>query len=242
MPHAAQHLAAGLQHDIGGVLFQILAESVVGGQEEPGVEALLDGGKPGHVGLREGVEHVVHGVGAAGFVGEPDRARAVEHDDLVARFRDLAGGERGGGGRDVEDHLDALVVEHVAGDVGGKIGLVEMVGGDDLDLAAEHLAAEILRRHLGRRLAAGAGDVGVEARHVEDAAELQRRLVLRQRRGRRHRQRAGENARKNPFHEGLPVTAALPAASKLCRRDHAAWHPAAARRERTRRVDSRFFR
>ena len=45
MPDAAQHLAAGLQHDIGGVLFQILSEGIVGGQEEPGVEALLDGGE-----------------------------------------------------------------------------------------------------------------------------------------------------------------------------------------------------
>ena len=30
-------------------------------------------------------------------------------------------------------------------------------------------------------------------------------FALRQRRGRRHRQRAGENARKYPFHENLPV-------------------------------------
>ena len=172
MADAAQHLAAGLQHDVGGVLFQILAEGVVGGEEEPAVEARLDGGKPGDVGLREGVEHIMHGVGTAGLVGEPDRAGAVEDDDLVARFGDLAGGERGGGRRHVADHLDALVVEHVAGDVGGKIGLVEMVGRDDLDLAAEHLAAEILRRHLRRGLAAGAGDVGIEAGHVEDAAEF----------------------------------------------------------------------
>ena len=69
MPHAAEHLAAGLQHHIGGVLFQVLSERIVGGQEEPGVEALLDGGKPGHIGLREGVEHIVHGVGTAGLVG-----------------------------------------------------------------------------------------------------------------------------------------------------------------------------
>ncbi len=48
------------------------------------------------------------------------------------------------------DHLDALIVEHVARDVGGKIGLVEMIRRDDLDLAAQHLAAEILHRHLGR--------------------------------------------------------------------------------------------
>ena len=43
-----------------------------------------------------------------------------------------------------------------------KIGLVEMIGDDDLDLAAQHLAAEILRRHFGGHLAAGPGDVGVE--------------------------------------------------------------------------------
>ncbi len=181
MPHAAQHLASGLLHHIGGVLFQILAESVVRGQEEPGVEPLLDGGKPRHVRLREGVEHVVDGVGTAGFIGQPDRARAVEHDDLAPRFRDLAGGERGGGGGDVENHLDALVVEHVARNVGGKVGLVEMVGDDDLDLATQHLAAEILHRHFGRGLAAGTGDVGIEARHIENAAQLQRRLALRER-------------------------------------------------------------
>jgi hypothetical protein len=53
-----------------------------------------------------------------------------------------------------------------------------MVGDDNLDLAAQHLAAKILHRHLGRGLAAGAGDVGVKARHVQDAAEFQRRLAL----------------------------------------------------------------
>ena len=162
--------------------------------------------RPVTLACAEGVEHIMDGVGTAGLVGEADRARAVEHDDLVARLRDLAGGERGGGRRDVEDHLDALVVEHVAGDVGGEVGLVQMIGRDDLDLAAEHLAAEILRRHLRGGLAARPGDVGIEARHVEDAAELERRLALRQRRGRRHRQRRGENACNCSLHEGLPVT------------------------------------
>ena len=53
-----------------------------------------------------------------------------------------------------------------------KIGLVEMIGRDDLDLAAQHLAAEILRRHLRGGLAAGPGDIGVEPGHVEDGAEF----------------------------------------------------------------------
>ena len=80
-----------------------------------------------------------------------------------------------------------------------------MIGRDDLDLAAEHLAAEILRRHLGGRLAAGPGDVGIEAGHVEDAAEFERRFGLRQRSRARHRQCSGENAGNEPFHEGLPL-------------------------------------
>ena len=206
MPHGAQHLAAGLQHHIGGVLFEILAESVVGGQEVPAIKALLDGGEAGHIGLAEGVEHIMHRVGTAGLVAEPDRAGAVEHHDLVARLGDLAGGQRGGGRRDVEQHLDALIVQHVAGDVGGKVGLVLMIGRDDFDLAAQHFAAEILRRHFRGGLRARPGDIGVEARHVENAAELERRLALRQCRGRRHRQRRGDNDLYCSLHEGLPVS------------------------------------
>jgi len=118
----------------------------------------------------------VHGQGTAGLVGECDGGRAVEDDDLVARLRDLAGGQRGGGCGDIEQHLHALVVKHIAREVGGDVGLVEVVGDDDLDLAAEHLAAKILHRHFRRGLAAGAGDIRVEPGHVEDAAELQRRL------------------------------------------------------------------
>ena len=80
-------------------------------------------------------------------MAEPDRSGPGEHDDLVARLGDLAGRQRGRGRRHVIDHLDALVVEHVAGDVGGEIRLVEMIGRQDLYFAAQHLAAEIFRRH-----------------------------------------------------------------------------------------------
>ena len=154
MPDAAEHLAAGFQHHIGGVLFEILPERVIRRQEEPAVEALLDGREPGHVGLCEGVEHIMDGIGAARLVGEADRARTIEHDDLVARLGDLAGRQGRRRRRDVEDHLDALIVEHVAGDVGGEVSLVLMIGRDDLDLAAQHFAAEILHRHLRGGLAA----------------------------------------------------------------------------------------
>ena len=172
MADAAQDLAAALLHDVRSVLFQILPERIIRGQEKPAIEALPDGGKTGDIGLRKGVEHIMHRKGTAGLVGEADRAGSVEHVDLSARLRDLERGKRGCGSRDVEQHFDVLVVEHVARDVGGKIGLVEMVGRDHLDPAAEHLAAKILYRHLGGRLAAGAGDVGIKARHIEDAAEF----------------------------------------------------------------------
>ena len=54
-----------------------------------------------------------------------------------------------------------------------------MIRRNDLDLAAQHLAAKILRRHLRGGLAAWPGDIGVETGHIEDAAEFQRRLALR---------------------------------------------------------------
>jgi hypothetical protein len=66
-----------------------------------------------------------------------------------------------------------------------------MIRHHDLDLAAEHLAAKILRRHFGGHLAAGPGDVGIEAGHIENAAEFQRWLVLRQSSG--NNGRAGGN-------------------------------------------------
>src|SRR5437868_9123995 len=86
MADAAQHLAAGLQHDIAGVPFEVLAEGIIGGEEEPGVEAAFDRGKPGHVGLRIGVEHIMHAGGRAGFVGETDRTGTIETTILLRAF------------------------------------------------------------------------------------------------------------------------------------------------------------
>ncbi len=47
-----------------------------------------------------------------------------------------------------------------------------MIRSYDLNLAAQHLAAEIFRRHLRGGLAARPGDVGVETGHIEDATEF----------------------------------------------------------------------
>lgn len=45
-------------------------------------------------------------------------------------------------GRELGDHVDALGVEPAARDGGGEIRLVLVVGGNQLDFLAEHLAAK----------------------------------------------------------------------------------------------------
>src|SRR5690242_14600918 len=78
--------------------------------------------------------------------------------DPVLLLRDLLDGESRARGGDVHQRVEMLRVEPLARLRRGDVGLVLMVGRDDLDRLAEHLPAEILDRHLGCRLAAGAGD------------------------------------------------------------------------------------
>jgi hypothetical protein len=54
---------------------------------------------------------------------------------------------------------------------GTNIGLVLVVAGDDLDARAGYVA-DIISRHLGSEHGSFAADVGVEARHVVEHAEL----------------------------------------------------------------------
>jgi hypothetical protein len=53
-----------------------------------------------------------------------------------------------------------------------QIRLVLVVGGDDLDLLAEHLAAEILDRHLGGFQRIFAAVIGIDAGLVVEDADL----------------------------------------------------------------------
>jgi hypothetical protein len=58
------------------------------------------------------------------------------------------------------------------GDADADVGLVLMIGADDLDLLAFDRAAEILRGHLRGGERAFAGAVGIDARHVGHDADL----------------------------------------------------------------------
>jgi len=153
-------------------LLEIVAEGVIGGEEEPGVVAGLDHGGGGAVGERVIVVGVMDRHRRARLVGDAHRGGPVEHDDLVLVFGDFDRGERRRGGRDVHERVDVLGVEPFPRDIGGIVRLVLMIRGDDLDRLAQHLAAEILGRHPGRGHCADAGDVGIEARHVLDHPDL----------------------------------------------------------------------
>ena len=71
----------------------------------------------------------------------------------------------------VHDGIHLLRVVPLARAGGGDVGLVLVIGHQQVDLLAQHLAAEIGDGHLGGSGAALAGDVGVDAAHVQDQAE-----------------------------------------------------------------------
>jgi hypothetical protein len=74
--------------------------------------------------------------------------------------------------RQVDDHVDAFGIEPLARQRGRDVRLGPMVGADDGDRLAQHLAAEFLDRHLGRHHRALAGQVRRAAGHVGHDADL----------------------------------------------------------------------
>ena len=93
--------------------------------------------------------------------------------DLVLVARDLVDRERHRGGRHVDDDVDAVLVIPLARDGGADVGLVLVVGRDDLDLQALVGRLEILDRHARGDHRALAGDVGIEAGAVVHHADLE---------------------------------------------------------------------
>ena len=57
-------------------------------------------------------------------------------------------------------------------DIGADVGLVLMVGTDDVDLHAVRGGIEVLDCHFGGSDSAGPADIGVQARHVVHDADL----------------------------------------------------------------------
>ncbi len=196
VPHGAHHGAALFLHHAGGVGLQRVAEGVVGREEEPALAARVHDGRARALGERHGVVGVVHGVGAALLVGQRRGGRAVVDEDALLLLRHLGHGQRRARVGAAEDHRQALRVDPLPRLAGRDIRLVLVVRREQLDRAAQHLAAEVVDRHLDRHRAVLALHVRIQARHVGDEADLHRCVLLRMRgRGRqescgaeRHRQ------------------------------------------------------
>ena len=172
MAHLAQHLAAALDHHRLGVALERVAEGVVGGEEEPRVAAGLHDRAAGAVGQRPGVVGPVDRVGGARLAGEVGGGGARDQQRLALVAGDLVDGERDAGVRHVDDHVDLVGVEPLPGHLGADVGLVLVVGGDDLDLQSLLVGAEVLDGHTGRHHGALAGEIGVETRLVVQHADL----------------------------------------------------------------------
>ena len=114
----------------------------------------------------------VEAVGGAGRARDR-RGRGADDDvdllllggDSLHRKRDRRRGEVG-------DHVHAFGVVPAPRDVACEIGLVLVIGADQLDLLAEHAAAEILDRHLRRLNRPFAAEIGVDAGLIVEDADL----------------------------------------------------------------------
>ena len=143
----AQHLAAVLLDVIGGFGLDALAERVVHREEVPFLAAARHHRRRRGVAGRPGVVDPLDGVrrtGLSGEVGACGRGRQEGHAGIAQQRID---GETDGRIRHVDDGVDPVDVEPFARDRGADVGLVLVIGIDDLDLDALAAAVEILRRH-----------------------------------------------------------------------------------------------
>jgi hypothetical protein len=105
---------------------------------------------------------------------------------------DLAHRERHAGVGNVDDHVDLVDVEPLARDRGADVRLVLMIAADELDLHAFGGGIEILDRELRGGNRAGTAEVGIEARHVAEHADLDGSVAVLRVRGAAPAQRHGE--------------------------------------------------
>ena len=170
--HRAHHLAAGGLDHLGGIGLQLLAERVVGRQEEPGLAALLDHRVAGALGQRHRVVGPMHRVGRALVVGER-RGRGADDDERLLLLGGHLGHRQGRAGVGAADqHVQVpCVSNHSRALVAGHVRLVLVVRRQDFDLLAVDRAAHVRDGHPDGFHAALAVEVGIHAGHVRDDAD-----------------------------------------------------------------------
>ncbi|MGY3353918.1 hypothetical protein ACVWZK_000581 [Bradyrhizobium sp. GM0.4] len=164
-----------------GFRLDALAECVVNREEIPVLAAARHHrGRRGVAG-RPGVVDPLDGVGRAGLAGEIGARGGRREERHAAIAQQRVDGEANGRVRHVDDGVDALDIEPFARDCIADVGLVLVIGIDDLDLDALAAAVEILSGHargLDRAHAVGvlenAGDVVEHA----DAHDIVRDLGI----------------------------------------------------------------
>ena len=162
----AQHLAAVLLDVVGGLGLDALAEREIHRDEIPVLAAARHHRRRGGVAGRPDVVDPLDGVrraGLAGEIGACGRRRQKRHPRIAQQRID---GEADRGIGHVDHGVDVVDVEPFAHDRRADIGLVLVIGVDDLDLDVLAAAVEILRGHPRRFHRAHA--VGV----LEDAGDI----------------------------------------------------------------------
>ena len=170
---AAQHLAVIGEHHAAGIGLEGRAEGVVGGEEVPGVAPGPGQRAAGADRERPRVVGPVVAVGRAGLAGEVAGSRPGGDRDLLLLLGQALDRQSHGGGGQLHDRVDAVAVVPLPRDGRGDVGLVLVVGREDLDRDAVDLAAHILHRHLRGLDGALAAELRIEAGLVVEHADAQ---------------------------------------------------------------------
>ncbi|MNQ41299.1 hypothetical protein D3C85_549710 [compost metagenome] len=163
MARAAYDLAAGALHEARGVAFQGLAEDVIGGDEIPGFAAAFHHALDDRVGQGVGVGRPLRAQGAALLAAEIAGKAAADQGGAAFFARHALRGQAGRAGAAVHHRHQPLCVEPAAHQRGGDVGLVLVVGADDLDGLAGHLAAKVLDSHAHGHFGSHSAQVRIDA-------------------------------------------------------------------------------
>ena len=208
--HRAEHLAADLGDDGGGVFFQRMPERIIVGDEEPAVAAALDHFLRGADRQRMGVEYPLHRIGRAELAVEVRGAGRVGDEQLLLVVGDVLYRKADRRHRHVDDQIDLLDVIPAPRDAGADIRLELMVADDHGDRLAQHLAAEIVDRHLRGGDRALPGRRGCRPVHVGENADLDHVVRDLGQRRRRRQQQGRERSKRESVLAGIPVSSRGP--------------------------------
>ena len=143
----SQHMAAVLLDIVGSLGLDALAECIIDRDEVPVLAATRHHRRRGGVAGSPGVVDPLNGVRRAGLAGEIGTGRRRRQEGHAAIAQQRVDGEADGGIRNIDDGVHAVDIEPFARDRRSDIGLVLVIGKDDLDLDVLAAAVEILRRH-----------------------------------------------------------------------------------------------